>query len=697
MKNNIDSIDQILQMDENDVEVDKIMPDDKEKDPSKKRYVTKNRDVSKDPLNLFKHDNSNPKFVLFRPEKEAVIRPHPDPRIDTTPGIYDPRWRYKVNLYNAVDMTGDGKHKKVLKDMEAQGSEKDKQLLQVLHDVTGQDETEVPYDDDYDDDDYEENDESSQNDGSPTSEYDSAKSKISEEPKMDDDSLTSPYDISATSLDTQQKDINMVPNQPPPPPESDVTKVDGNQNHYVAETETESSDTTASDSSNKEPINEVKTQTGLEVPKLTAVDAGQEKHYLTEVDRDVRNSSKVDCETGENVNANVVSPSKQVIEFSNLQDDIVDLSGQVLIDAQTGLAYNIEDIDITQFKELYVVNTDDNPLQEYKTMRIQLIDEDAGAVKTEIEVQEKITKSSTKEVNENGKEAADADSDGQGEKHVVKNAEDPNPMKGEKRVVTNAEDPNQMHSDSDGQGEKRVVTNVTNPEKRYVTKEEKSEDLQQNKYMQEQVHDDKVKNDEKEEKTHQEVKAGTDSEGDVKIIASFKRKKIIETIDIITSSSSDDTQKKKNTKVENTSKKRKHDYSSSSSSEETSNRPDECTLRRQKRHEAMRKLEEERDVAMVASQDQNSPDSRDIQFSKNSVLIKDQVPRRRAEIREQYGCSLARKFISNNYRCPKDTSIGPEFDFFEDLEDLPSDDQGSDTSKCSLTEKSDTSNCKDEQ
>ena len=67
------------------------------------------------------------------------------------------------------------------------------------------------------------------------SEYDSAKSKIDEEPKMGDDSLTSPYDISVTSLDTQQKDIKVVSNEPPS--ERDVTKVDGNQNHYVTETE----------------------------------------------------------------------------------------------------------------------------------------------------------------------------------------------------------------------------------------------------------------------------------------------------------------------------------------------------------------------------------------------------------------------------------------------------------------------------
>ena len=303
----------------------------------------------------------------------------------------------------------------------------------------------------------------------------------------------------------------------------------------------------------------------------------------------------------------------------------------------------------------------------------------------------------------------DSGSDRQGEKRDVRNAEDPNPIdrqgekrdvrnekdNAEKRDVRNAEDPNPMHSDSDGQGEKCDVRNAEDPnpihsdaEKRDVRNAEDGRDAEKHDVTKEKS-DEEVKHDEKEEKTPQEVMAGTDSEGSVKIIASFQRKKIIETIDIITSSLSDDTQKKKNT-----SKKRKRDYSSSSSSEETSNRPDERTQRRQKRHEAMRKLEEERDVAMVASQDKNSPDSSNIQFSKNSVLIKDQVPRRRAEIREQYGCSLAWKFISNDYRYPKDTSIGLEFDFFEDL---PSDDNGSDTSKCSLTDKSDTSNCKDEQ
>ena len=56
-------------MDENDIEVDKIMPEDKEKDHAEKRYVTKNHDVSRDPLNMFKRDD-NAKLVFVQAGKK---------------------------------------------------------------------------------------------------------------------------------------------------------------------------------------------------------------------------------------------------------------------------------------------------------------------------------------------------------------------------------------------------------------------------------------------------------------------------------------------------------------------------------------------------------------------------------------------------------------------------------------------------
>ena len=48
----------------------------------------------------------------------------------------------------------------------------------------------------------------------------------------------------------------------------------------------------------------------------------------------------------------------------------------MLIDVQTGQAHNIDDVDISQFNEVYLVNPSvDNPLQEFQTVKIQLIEE----------------------------------------------------------------------------------------------------------------------------------------------------------------------------------------------------------------------------------------------------------------------------------------------------------------------------------
>ena len=58
-----------------------------------------------------------------------------------------------------------------------------------------------------------------------------------------------------------------------------------------------------------------------------------------------------------------------------------------------------------------------------------------------------------------------------------------------------------------------------------------------------------------------------------------------------------------------------------------------------------------------------SPDKCVVTFSKNAVKIKDTVTPRRDEVRSQYRCGLARKFIRMEYR-------HKNFDFFEDESDL---------------------------
>ena len=58
-------------------------------------------------------------------------------------------------------------------------------------------------------------------------------------------------------------------------------------------------------------------------------------------------------------------------------DSIIDLSGQVLIDANTGNAYNINDVDVSQFTDVFIVNaTSDNPLQNYQPVTLKLLDAD---------------------------------------------------------------------------------------------------------------------------------------------------------------------------------------------------------------------------------------------------------------------------------------------------------------------------------
>ena len=61
-----------------------------------------------------------------------------------------------------------------------------------------------------------------------------------------------------------------------------------------------------------------------------------------------------------------ITPQQQVMSIDDsVQSEIVDLSGKLIIDANTGNAYNIDKIDVSQFTEMYVVSCHDDPLQNY--------------------------------------------------------------------------------------------------------------------------------------------------------------------------------------------------------------------------------------------------------------------------------------------------------------------------------------------
>ena len=389
-----------MQIGEEDIEVNQLV------DRDVTNCDVTNRDgTTPDKMNLFNRDRK----VLFHTSDDEY-------RVDKTPGIIDERWRIKCNSY-PVDNRGFGQHRNVLNQMQS-GDTRDQNLIQILHDVINPEENEDDndvddYDDDVDDydddvDDYDDDDngeETSDGNGtngdvkgssgssngcSDTSSYTNTTDKM---PKDDTASATSPYDLSLSLSiedgDKPQEKLN-IDNQTtvPDKKECDIKDNDGDGKREV-----------------DEPLQ--KHDVNATVP------ADQKEHDVTEhekrgVDEHVQKcdvNATVECDVTENdeplqkcdINATVptdqeehdvtqqpilVTPqphptgNEQVIPSDLQLDSIVDLSGQMLIDAQTGQAHNIDDVDISQFIEVYIVNPSvDNPLQEFQTVKIQLIEE----------------------------------------------------------------------------------------------------------------------------------------------------------------------------------------------------------------------------------------------------------------------------------------------------------------------------------
>ena len=109
---------------------------------------------------------------------------------------------------------------------------------------------------------------------------------------------------------------------------------------------------------------------------------GEEKRDLNGPDTnpDPQNPDTIDVNHNtENKLGSVIeiTPQQQVMSFDNsVQSEIIDLSGKLIIDANTGNAYNIDDVDVSQFTEMYVVSCLDDPLQNYEKITLQLLDDD---------------------------------------------------------------------------------------------------------------------------------------------------------------------------------------------------------------------------------------------------------------------------------------------------------------------------------
>ena len=138
--------------------------------------------------------------------------------------------------------------------------------------------------------------------------------------------------------------------------------------------------------SGTETPNEEKHDVNIDGIQLEAKQSvGEEKHDLNGPDTNPEPQEGENLDTID-VNHNTenklgsvieITPQQQVISFDNsVQSEIVDSSSKLIVDANTGNAYNIDEIDVSQFTEMYVVSCLDDPLQNYEKITLQLLDDE---------------------------------------------------------------------------------------------------------------------------------------------------------------------------------------------------------------------------------------------------------------------------------------------------------------------------------
>ena len=690
-----------------------------------------------------------------------------------------------VNSY-PVDNRGFGQHRNVLNQMQG-GDTRDQNLIQILHDVINPEENKddddvADYDEDGVDngngeetsDGNETSDGSgngdvsetgkgaSNNDYSDTSSYTNTMDKM---PKDDTASATSPYDLSLSieDGDKPQEKLN-IDNQSRKRDGGTVEKRDvkGGKNQ-IPQTPKEKHDVNTDGvtvGEEKRHVNSGGPQTPKEKHDVNTdgVTVGEEKHDVNSdgrVDEEKHPDTNPEPQEGDvndqlegeqqtaivgekpdtiDVNNKLsvieIAPQQQVID-NTVQSEIVNLSGKIIIDSQTGNAYNIDDVDVSQFTEMFIVSYNDDPLQNYDKVTLQLLDDEIKkesddnqkTVLEEIQVQQKhdVTEEKDDDVPEGEKceEKRDAVQENKGQLDAVE-PEEKRDVTEEKdndvadEVVVRIEcdvgessltyedtecekheekrDAVQENKDRKTEGkldaveankdqkteEKRDVSvseEASVNEKRDVTvpEEEKSEVPEEKRDVTEAAdscssRSEKIINTNKttDSDYDSETEDTTDSTSDENYIRISKKSSHSDNADVITEVKRDRTLKRDRKTIEVI------DLVSTSSCEE--NKKIQCDVEIDSDVQENKQATEKHDVKHVLDVDDvddekherpDSPDNSTIMMSRKRCALKDTVPRRREEIRSQYRCHLARKFIKTDYRY-KSPNVGPELDFFED-------------------------------
>ena len=628
LRNNINSI---ANLKEEDIEIYEIINDSSNSNKTDKKEdkdCSGNRDVNNSEV-----FNRSGKRDVNNSEESDVNSENPDAyRIDNTPGFLDCSWRIQNNVY-PVDNRGFGCHKKMLDKMENTGNEREQELLQVLSDVTStvsrqaseEDESRQDCEEDdeegdsdnecetcgYNSRDY--SDSGNDGDGTPTSEYESAKDEI-----MNKSHNSDTGDKSAVQKEEDKKECDIKDNDGGGKREDDEALQKHDLNATVPADQKECDVTEHEKRGVDKHVQNCDVNTTVEC-YITENDEPLQKH-------DVNATLPADKEERDVTQQPIlITPQphptghEQVIPSDLQLDNIVDLSGQMLIDAQTGQAHNIDNVDISQFNEVYLVNPSvDNPLQESQTVKIQLIEETVTLKEEQEKIDQKVVEQIEVNVNTQVGDIQMKDQDGKvnedtteqnktkeiGENSVRKD-DNMNPDEsnhdviGENEDSTNPDDasPDKKHDvtvteekdDTTNPDDARTDTKCDNDndtketgETNDVTNEKEGENDKESDVKEDTMHDtkcdvtesddpeknrdvtednqvkEKVNEGTEEQKDKENAKEENDTcESDIVVLAQYKeKKKNIEVIDLMTSSSDEN---KRDVIDEDAREEQKHD------------------------------------------------------------------------------------------------------------------------------------------
>ena len=406
-----------------------------------------------------------------------------------------------------------------------------------------------------------------------------------------------------------------------------------------------------------------------------------EKHDITDGEVSVAVSEQCDISDKpveknnehEKTDINVVQNTEAFINIKPQNDgtaklqDVVDMSGQYLVDASTNLVYNIDNIDISQFTQIYLIDAapqiDAAPHGEHRetnyTLKAIVEDVNYIHVKEEDDKMKEIDDKCKEIVTEaTDKEKMEENDVKEGEKQVEVIDEHQKDTVTEGTEKEKLEEHDVKESEEEVQfidvKQKEIVEDGIEQENMEECDAKESEeevqliDVKQKEFIEDRTEQEKMEKHDVKERGNKEECDVKESEVQVQVIVRHDTNKRPLSDTTCDSSSSDGL------------KERKSDTDDKKKDEETSCRSDtmynsadkhdiaSCTSHSSKEQ----KTDVDVDNSSGAEGDsvRLSPDESRVKISNEKLTVVDKPPRLRSETRGQYMCQLALQFTQNQHK-----------------------------------------------